>query len=319
MGPLLRKRQLASTADVVCTSVETMLRRRCTVEMLRAVEAVRPGTLAFSVRAPPRVKKGGGVGCGGASRGGGGGGGGNQGGVSGGSGGGTDATAPPSPRRIHTEVVAPAPAPVPVPAAAAAGAEAGAEALAVTMAGVTGEAETAAVADGAAGAAAAPLSGRVLGDMFRLALVELVGACHDSFLEGAGLSSGDQDFTLANPEGQVREWHAQFDVETVPMPPLAPLSLPEAAVSAATGGLVTTGGVVTFEAAAAAEAKAVAASAAGNGSAISAVWKTGDGLSAPKVDVTMGAAAAARAGLGGDASELPLSAIAAVMKVGNRK
>ena len=50
VGPLLRKRQQSCTADVVCSSVETMTGRRCTVEMLRQVEAIKPGTITFSVR-----------------------------------------------------------------------------------------------------------------------------------------------------------------------------------------------------------------------------------------------------------------------------
>ena len=50
VGPLLRKRQQACTADIVCASVETMTGRRCTLAMLRSVEAVQPGTVSFSVR-----------------------------------------------------------------------------------------------------------------------------------------------------------------------------------------------------------------------------------------------------------------------------
>ena len=50
VGPLLRKRQQACTADIVCASVETMTGRRCSLAMLRSVEAVQPGTVSFSVR-----------------------------------------------------------------------------------------------------------------------------------------------------------------------------------------------------------------------------------------------------------------------------
>ena len=54
VGPLLRKRQQACTADVVCSSVETMTRRRCTVDVLRSIETIKPGTVSFSVRGDAR-------------------------------------------------------------------------------------------------------------------------------------------------------------------------------------------------------------------------------------------------------------------------
>ena len=50
----MRKRQQACTADVVCSSVETMTRRRCTVDVLRSIETIKPGTVSFSVRGDAR-------------------------------------------------------------------------------------------------------------------------------------------------------------------------------------------------------------------------------------------------------------------------
>ena len=54
VGPLLRKRQQACTADVVCSSVETMTRGRCTGDVLRSIETIKPGTVSFSVRGDAR-------------------------------------------------------------------------------------------------------------------------------------------------------------------------------------------------------------------------------------------------------------------------
>ena len=52
IGPLLRKRGQASTADNVCENVEATTRRRCTLKTLREVEGVLPGTVGLSTRAP---------------------------------------------------------------------------------------------------------------------------------------------------------------------------------------------------------------------------------------------------------------------------
>jgi hypothetical protein len=50
VGRLLRVRQCTMTADVVCTNVQRMVSKRCTLDTLRRVEAVAPGTMLFQAR-----------------------------------------------------------------------------------------------------------------------------------------------------------------------------------------------------------------------------------------------------------------------------
>ena len=50
VGRLLRVRQGTMTADVVCANVQRTVSKRCTLDMLRRLEAVAPGTIAFQAR-----------------------------------------------------------------------------------------------------------------------------------------------------------------------------------------------------------------------------------------------------------------------------
>lgn len=250
VGPLLRKRQQACTADVVCSSVETMTRRRCTVDMLRSVEAIKPGTVSFSVRGDAR-------------------------------GSGDARDGPLSPRRVRADVA--------VPAGTAQGA-------AGTTPGTAGGSTSA--------------TGTSLADAFRAAMVNVVGAHHDAFLARLGDAAANDEEGPVVVDGQVVEWHPKFDLERAPDPPAGPA-------------------VHGFNATNATNAQPSAASTAdvaehprvGNGSAMPANWgranPDGGDVKARAIAaraVTDEEAAAAAAALGDAGAELPLAAVAAVMK-----
>jgi len=48
--PMMRRRGKGSNTEELCAGVEEATRRRCTVETLRAIEALRPGTLSLSLK-----------------------------------------------------------------------------------------------------------------------------------------------------------------------------------------------------------------------------------------------------------------------------
>lgn len=250
VGPLLRKRQQACTADVVCSSVETMTRRRCTVDVLRSIETIKPGTVSFSVRGDAR-------------------------------GSGNARDGPISPRRVRADVA--------VPAGTAQG--------------------TAGMTPGTVGGST-PASGTSLADAFRAAMVRLVGAHHDAFLARLGddAANGEEGPVIVN--GQVVEWHPKFDLESCPDPPAGPATRGADSFVAANAQL-----------SAASKADVAEPPRVGNGSAMPVHWgranlDSGD-VKARAIaarGVTDEEAAAAAAALGDAGGELPLAAVAAVMK-----
>ena len=287
VGPLLRKRQQACTADIVCASVETMTGRRCSLAMLRSVEAVQPGTVSFSVR-----------------------GGGNA---------FDPASGPTSPRRVRADVADP-----------------DVEKMHFSK------------TDGDESSPLAQLPQKtqdakgVSARRFRAALVALVGARHDAFCASEASEKGtgneservandardDEDVAPVTVDGVVVEWHARFDLATVPDPPL---------VGNGEGAASRGGGdpdrELTLEASRSRERLALEriangerrerpAPIVGNGSAVPDDWHRGHAKDTADakaralgaVPVAHAEAAAAAAALGDAGSELPLAAVAAVMK-----
>lgn len=295
VGPLLRKRQQACTADIVCASVETMTGRRCSLAMLRSVEAVQPGTVSFSVR-----------------------------------GGGSafdPASGPTSPRRVRADVADP-------------------------------DVSHFSKNDGDESSPLAQFPQKtqdakgVSARRFRAALVALVGARHDAFCaseaskKGIGNSSpragpssrggeservandsrDDEDVAPVTVDGVVVEWHARFDLATVPDPPL--VGNGEGAASRSGGdadrelGEASRGEHLARERIANGERRERPAPIVGNGSAVPDDWHRGHAKDTADakaralgaVPVARAEAAAAAAALGDAGSELPLAAVAAVMK-----
>lgn len=287
VGPLLRKRQQACTADIVCASVETMTGRRCSLAMLRSVEAVQPGTVSFSVR-----------------------GGGNA---------FDPASGPTSPRRVRADVADP-------------------------------DVERHfSKTDGDESSPLAQLPQKtqdakgVSARRFRAALVALVGARHDAFCaseaseKGSGNEServandarDDEDVAPVTVDGVVVEWHARFDLATVPDPPL--VGNGEGAASRGGGdpdreltreASRGRGEHLALERIANGERRERPAPIVGNGSAVPDDWHRGHAKDTADakaralgaVPVARAEAAAAAAALGDAGSELPLAAVAAVMK-----
>jgi hypothetical protein len=185
-----------------------------------------------------------------------------------------------------------------------------------------------------------------------MALVEMVGAHHDAFLrhrsfggdgDSKGVGVGRGVVAGGKMSGRIMAWHPGFNLEeNVPDPPLAPItgatsSAPALdafaiALAATRGGDETAAASVTVTAAAAVSAATVSAAATavvvaaavgggGNGNALSQNWRRGvlDGgdvksraisqTPVSKVDV-----AAVRDGLGAPGADLPIAALAAVMK-----
>ncbi len=300
VGPLLRKRQQACTADIVCASVETMTGRRCSLAMLRSVEAVQPGTVSFSVR-----------------------GGGNA---------FDPASGPTSPRRVRADVADP-------------------------------DVERHfSKTDGDESSPLAQLPQKtqdakgVSARRFRAALVALVGARHDAFCASeaskkrignpsprAGPSPRggeservandsrdfyDEDVAPVTVDGVVVEWHARFDLATVPDPPL--VGNGEGAASRGGGDpdreltreASRSRERLALERIANGEQRERPAPIVGNGSAVPDDWHRGHAKDTADakaralgaVPVARAEAAAAAAALGDAGSELPLAAVAAVMK-----
>lgn len=287
VGPLLRKRQQACTADIVCASVETMTGRRCSLAMLRSVEAVQPGTVSFSVR------------------------------------GGGDAfdpaSGPTSPRRVRADVADP-------------------------------DVERHfSKTDGDESSPLAQLPQKtqdakgVSARRFRAALVALVGARHDAFCASEASEKGtgneservandardDEDVAPVTVDGVVVEWHARFDLATVPDPPL--VGNGEGAASRGGGdpdreltreASRGRGERLALERIANGERRERPAPIVGNGSAVPDDWHRGHAKDTADakaralgaVPVARAEAAAAAAALGDAGSELPLAAVAAVMK-----
>ena len=282
VGPLLRKRQQACTADVVCASVETMTRRRCAVDDLREVEAVRPGTIVFSVR------------------------GGKEGDASS-----AFRAGPISPRRVRADIVA--------------------------VREIGGAAASASAS--ASSSAAAPARA------FRDAMVRLVGEIHDAFVAGLSAEDAGGEDAAVVENGSVVEWHAKFDLASVPAPGVAAerarqretrsekkvrrrsYELRRDELSRADAD----------ERAAASDAAAVNATATGvvsssdndsldrrvgaNGDAVPASWRRSasdsrdvEGAALERRAIADADAEAAKAALGDVGAELPLAAVAAVMK-----
>lgn len=287
VGPLLRKRQQACTADIVCASVETMTGRRCSLAMLRSVEAVQPGTVSFSVR-----------------------GGGNA---------FDPASGPTSPRRVRADVADP-------------------------------DVERHfSKTDGDESSPLAQLPQKtqdakgVSARRFRAALVALVGARHDAFCASEASEKGtgneservandardDEDVAPVTVDGVVVEWHARFDLATVPDPPL--VGNGEGAASRGGGdpdreltreASRGRGERLALERIANGERRERPAPIVGNGSAVPDDWHRGHAKDTADakaralgaVPVAHAEAAAAAAALGDAGSELPLAAVAAVMK-----
>lgn len=288
VGPLLRKRQQACTADIVCASVETMTGRRCSLAMLRSVEAVQPGTVSFSVR-----------------------GGGNA---------FDPASGPTSPRRVRADVADP-----------------DVEKMHFSK------------TDGDESSPLAQLPQKtqdakgVSARRFRAALVALVGARHDAFCASEASEKGtgneservandardDEDVAPVTVDGVVVEWHARFDLATVPDPPL--VGNGEGAASRGGGdpdreltreASRGRGEHLALERIANGERRERPAPIVGNGSAVPDDWHRGHAKDTADakaralgaVPVARAEAAAAAAALGDAGSELPLAAVAAVMK-----
>lgn len=286
VGPLLRKRQQACTADIVCASVETMTGRRCSLAMLRSVEAVQPGTVSFSVR-----------------------GGGNA---------FDPASGPTSPRRVRADVADP-------------------------------DVERHfSKTDGDESSPLAQLPQKtqdakgVSARRFRAALVALVGARHDAFCASEASEKGtgneservandardDEDVAPVTVDGVVVEWHARFDLATVPDPPL--VGNGEGAASRGGGDpdreltreASRSRERLALERIANGERRERPAPIVGNGSAVPDDWHRGHAKDTADakaralgaVPVARAEAAAAAAALGDAGSELPLAAVAAVMK-----
>lgn len=277
VGPLLRKRQQACTADVVCSSVETMTRRRCTVDMLRAVEAARPGTVTFSLRHGAGARGGGG--CADSSA-----------GYRSSSRGGVERGAPVSPRRVRADVTVPV-------------------AQAQTATGGSGRAAApAGVAGVGTGWGTGATAGMTASDQFRTRLVEMVGTHHDAFVRSLPRRGDGEDEGEVTVDREGVGWHPRFDLEAdVPDPPLAPI-LGLASVSA-------------NEDSATEKLAAPAAPLSGNGSALGQHWRRvnmdSSDVRAAAIAATVvsdAEAAAARDVLGDGASDLPIAAVAAVMK-----
>ena len=294
VGPLLRKRQQACTADIVCASVETMTGRRCSLSMLRSVEAVQPGTVSFGAR-----------------------------------GGGSafdPENGPTSPRRVRADVVDP-------------------DAAEPSTLGTrrprrdethARHAHEGTVGRGRLGGSTQDAKG-VSARRFRAALVALVGAYHDAFCaeeasaavpETRGSGDAHADVAPVTVDGVVVAWHARFDLATVPDPP------PEASRGGAAVPRVRAGGEPPgppgADASDASDARAAATGArtadtgavTGNGSAVPDAWHRGHAKDTAdakarvvaSVPVARAEAAAAAAELGAAGRELPLAAVAAVMK-----
>jgi len=287
VGPLLRKRQQACTADIVCASVETMTGRRCSLAMLRSVEAVQPGTVSFSVR-----------------------GGGNA---------FDPASGPTSPRRVRADVADP-----------------DVEKMHFSK------------TDGDESSPLAQLPQKtqdakgVSARRFRAALVALVGARHDAFCASEASEKGtgneservandardDEDVAPVTVDGVVVEWHARFDLATVPDPPL--VGNGEGAASRGGGDpdreltreASRSRERLALERIANGERRERPAPIVGNGSAVPDDWHRGHAKDTADakaralgaVPVAHAEAAAAAAALGDAGSELPLAAVAAVMK-----
>ena len=308
VGPLLRKRQQACTADIVCASVETMTGRRCSLAMLRSVEAVQPGTVSFSVR-----------------------------------GGGSafdPENGPTSPRRVRADVADPDGV-LPVPSKNESD-EASPLVVSETRVSNVRKQPRQQTQD------AKGVSAR----RFRAALVALVGARHDAFCASeaskkatgnpspragpsprggesecvANDSRDDEDVAPVTVDGVVVEWHARFDLATVPDPPL--VGNGEGAASRSGGdadrelGEASRGEHLARERIANGERRERPAPIVGNGSAVPDDWHRGHAKDTADakaralgaVPVARAEAAAAAAALGDAGSELPLAAVAAVMK-----
>ena len=285
VGPLLRKRQQACTADIVCASVETMTGRRCSLAMLRSVEAVQPGTVSFSVR-----------------------------------GGGSafdPENGPTSPRRVRADVADPDTSEPWNGRSEKIARRSSNETRARALKTHDGNARV-----GRLGGSPQDAKG-VSARRFRAALVARVGAFHDAFCakEASNDAAADAaDVAPATVDGVVVAWHARFDLATVPDPPLE-----EGGVGAGAGGRA--GGErgerpVSDASAATAAASSGAPSVVGNGDAVPAAWHRGHAKDTAdakarlvaSVPVARAEAAAAAAELGADGRELPLAAVAAVMK-----
>lgn len=306
VGPLLRKRQQQCTADVVCASVETMTGKRCTLAMLRSVEAVMPGTINFSCRGgmDPR----GGVG-----------------GDAGGAGRSIFENGPVSPRRVRADVAAHDANHAQTPTAEFEFDEKnhprspGQKLQTANLSG-TGRPQH------KQNDAKKPIGG-VSSEQFRYALVQIVGRYHDVFCDSFAKTAGDdkQRRGLSTEKGSVGAWHVRFDLATVPDPPL------EVSTVADEAGVVTAGGAVTGTA----QPKPLGAEKpgprartakssilAGNGGAVPAKWHDGHSWDAADIKarslkgITIDdqQASAAAKELGDLGSELPLAAVAAVMK-----
>ena len=154
-----------------------------------------------------------------------------------------------------------------------------------------------------------PASGTSLADAFRAAMVRLVGAHHDAFLARLGDDAANDEEGPVIVNGQVVEWHPKFDLESCPDPPSGPPRQRRLRPSSRTRG------------SAASKADVAEHPRVGNGSAMPANWgranlDSGD-VKARAIaarGVTDEEAAAAAAALGDAGGELPLAAVAAVMK-----
>ena len=257
VGPLLRKRQRACTADVVCAAVETMTGRRCTLQMLRAVERIKPGTISFSLRGGSEYT--------------------------------FDSALPVSPRRVRADVAVAAP-------------------------GAPRETVAAGARDSvdAKGASAAK---------FREALVAMVGGYHESFLRNHAEkvsetnASGTRDAVEDSKapvvrDGALVEWHAEFDLNAVPDPSLAPeFDAPGTCPDARVVGTSRANARDPDEGIPETEAGVFLKRGAGARAAFDSRRLAGDSTS--RLD---DAAAYVDAALGESGAELPLAAVAAVMK-----
>jgi hypothetical protein len=281
VGPLLRKRQQACTADIVCASVETMTGRRCTLAMLRSVEAVQPGTVSFSVR-----------------------------------GGGSafdPENGPTSPRRVRADVADPDGV-LPVPSKNESD-EASPLVVSETLRNVRKQPRQ--QTQDAKGVSAR----RFRAALVALVGAHHDAFCAQEKEKRAEKKADGADDAPVMADGVVVEWHARFDLGKVPDPPLEGIGgcvADGGASAAADGGRASRKKEDAAVTATAALGERVIT---GNGSAVPDSWHRGHAKDTAdvkarlvaSVPVATAEAAAAAAELGDAGRELPLAAVAAVM------
>ena len=281
VGPLLRKRQQACTADIVCASVETMTGRRCTLAMLRSVEAVQPGTVSFSVR-----------------------------------GGGSafdPENGPTSPRRVRADVADPDGV-LPVPSKNESD-EAAPLVVSETRVSNVRKQPRQQTQD-AKGVSAR----RFRAALVALVGAHHDAFCAEEREKRAEEKADGADDAPVMADGVVVEWHARFDLGKVPDPPLEGIRgcvADGGASAAADGGRASRKKDAAATAAVALGERVIT----GNGSAVPDSWHRGHAKDTAdvkarlvaSVPVATAEAAAAAAELGDAGRELPLAAVAAVM------